>query len=326
MENHFYQGKVSILESLTPLAKELRLVRIDRERLLAFCSRIDSSHLPRPRWDFFFIHSGLDEVGVDYFMLMNALNFCYWGNPKWAVEYRGQLLDGAFGLFAALTRALEEGIPIYDGEWLAGAGRAEVARIFRGRGEIPLLYQRFTICREVGRVLTDSFGGRFHNLVESAQKSAVNLVQLLVENFPSFDDSAEWDNRRLLFYKRAQLAPAMLYERWQGRGPGEFSDIGELTASADYKIPQVLRRLGILVYAPELEKFVDGQLQIPPGTREELEIRITTLVACEMIRERLAIRFPEVTSQTVDRLLWAAGQVKRGPDQKPYHLTLTTAY
>ncbi len=326
MENHPYRGKLSILESLTPLAKKLRLVRIDRECVLDFCSRIDTPNIPRPSWDFFFIHPGLDEIGVDYFMLMNALNFCYWGNPKWTVEYRGQLLDGAFGMFAALTRALEEGIPIYDGQWLAGASRAEVARIFRGRGEIPLLHQRFAVCREVGRVLSGGFAGRFHKLVESAGKSAVGLVRLLVENFPSFDDSTEWDNHRLLFYKRAQLAAAMLHERWGGRGPGAFGDIGELTASADYKIPQVLRRLGILVYGPELEKLVDERIQIPPGSREELEIRITTLVACEMIRERLAPRLAGVTSQDVDRILWLAGQGQASPGQKPYHLTLTTAY
>ncbi len=326
MENHPYQGKVSILESLTPLVKELRLVRINRDRLLDFCSKVDSSHIPRPRWDYFFIHPGLDEIGVDYFLLMNALNFCYWGNPKWTVEYRGQLLDGAFGMFAALTRALEEGVPIYDGGWLAGASRAEIARIFRGQGEIPLLYHRFTICREVGRILTAEFEGRFHVLVRRAGNSAVSLVRLLVEHFPSFDDSAEWNNHRLLFYKRAQLAAAMLWERWQGKGRGAFADIGELTASADYKLPQVLRQLGILVYSPELEKFVDRRIQIPPGAREELEIRTTTVVVCEMIRERLAIRLPDVTSQAVDRLLWYAGQTKGGSEWRPYHLTLTTAY
>ncbi len=326
MEKPPYQGKLSILESLTPLAKELRSVRIDREGITDFCSRIDPSHLPRPRWDFFFVYPGLDEIAVDYFMLMNSLNFCYWGNPKWTVEYRGQLLDGAFGMFATLTRALEEGLPIYDGGWLAGITRDDLARILRGRGEIPLFYQRFTICREIGRILSEKFGGRFHRLVDRAEKSAVKLVRLLVENFPSFDDSAEWDGYRILFYKRAQLAPAMLYERWQGKGPGAFNDIGEMTASADYKLPQVLRELGILHYSPPLEKFADGRLQIPPGTREELEIRITTLVACEMIRERLQERFPGITSQSVDRLLWTAGQAGNGPERKPYHLTLTTAY
>ncbi len=326
MEKHPYRGKLSVLESLTPLARELRTVRINRERLVDFCSQIDPSHFPRPRWNYFFVHPGLDEVGVDYFMLMNALNFCYWGDPKWTVEYRGQLLDGAFGMFAALTRALREGYPIYDGEWLAGISRNDLAHILRGEGELPLLYQRFNICREVGRVLTENFGGRFHNLVAQAENSAVKLVRLLVENFPSFDDSAEWETRRILFYKRAQLAPAMLQERWQGRGPGAFTDIDEMTASADYKIPQVLRQLGILIYSPELENFVDRKVRIPPGTREELEIRITTLVACELIRERLQLRFPEITSQAVDRLLWSAGQGKKGPNHKPYHLTLTTAY
>lgn len=53
MENPSYQGKTSILASLTPLAKELRLARIDRGRLLAFCSQVEPSHFPRPKWDFF---------------------------------------------------------------------------------------------------------------------------------------------------------------------------------------------------------------------------------------------------------------------------------
>lgn len=326
MENHLYQGKLSILKSLTPLAEELRSVRINRERVHDFCSRFSSSRFPHPSWDFYFIYRDLDEIGVDYFMLMNSLNFCYWGNPKWTVEYRGQLLDGAFAMFAALTRALEEGIPIYDGEWLAEISRGDLARILRGRGEIPFLDRRFNICREVGRVLREKFGGRFYNLVAGAEESAVSLVRLLVGNFPSFDDSAEWDGNRILFYKRAQLAPAMLCERWQGKGPGAFSDIAELTASADYKIPQVLRQLGILDYSPNLAKFIDSQRQIPPASREELEIRITTLVACELIREGLQDRLPGITSQTVDRLLWTAGQDKGGPERKPYHLTLTTAY
>jgi hypothetical protein len=326
MENHPYQGKLSILKSLTTLAERLRAVRIDRERIRDFCSQVSNSHLPHPRWDFYFVYPGLDEVGVDYFMLMNSLNFCYWGTPKWTVEYRGQLLDGAFAMFAALTRALEEGIPIYDGGWLAEISQSDLSRILRGRGEIPLFYQRFIILREVGRILREKFGGRFYHLVAQAEKSAVKLVRLLVENFPSFNDSAEWEGQRILFYKRAQLAPAMLFERWQGEGPGAFFDIGELTASADYKIPQVLRQLGILDYSPVLAKFIDSRRRIPPESREELEIRITTLVACELIREGLQDRFPGITSQTVDRLLWTAGQDKGGPERKPYHLTLTTAY
>ncbi len=325
MESLPYHGKKDILDSLAPLGKELRSVRINREFLTNFCSQVGPDDFPHPRWDLPFIYPYPDEIGVGYFMLMNALNFCYWGTPKWTVEYQGKLLDGAWGMFAALKRALDEGIPIHDGAFLAGIGEGDLKHIFRGMGEIPLLSQRIAICREVGRVLTDNFQGSFLYLVKAAEGSAVNLVRLLVTRVPSFDDSAEWEGNRLLFFKRAQLAPAMLFERWQGTGSGAFNDIGELTVSADYKIPQVLRKRGILEYAPGLERFVDEKRRIPARSREELEIRTATILACEMIVEQIQPRYPGVTSQAVDRMLWYVGQ-KHTPDEKPYHLTLTTAY
>ncbi len=320
-----YQGKKDILDSLSSLGNNLRSVRINRDRLAAFSSRIDSSDFPERHWDLPFIYPYPDKVGVDYFMLMNALNFCYWGTPKWTMEYKGKTLDGAWGMFAALKRAIDEEIPIHDGPFLAAIGQSEIKQIFRGRGEIPLLEQRITICREVGRVLTDHFNGRFYHLVEAAEGSAVKLVRLLVSYFPSFDDSAEWEGYRLLFYKRAQLAPAILFERWRGTGAGAFNDIGELTASADYKIPQVLRRLEIIEYSAVLARFVDEKRRIPARSREELEIRTATILACEMILQELQPRLRGVTPQAIDRMLWYIGQNK-SPDEKPYHLTLTTAY
>ena len=38
----------------------------------------------------------------------------------------------------------------------------------------------------------------------------------------------------------------------QGRGLGAFHDIDRLTMFADYRVPVVLRQLGILEYSPEL--------------------------------------------------------------------------
>ncbi|MEA1927570.1 MAG: queuosine salvage family protein [Candidatus Auribacterota bacterium] len=320
-----YTGKKDILDSLTPLGDDLRIVRINREVISELCAGIDRNKLPAASWDFPFIYPYLNDIGVDYFMLMNSLNFCYWGTPKWTVFYKERAYDGAWGMFAALKRAIDEEVPIYEGEFLARCEGKDFRRIFRGEGDIPLLEQRVEICREVGRVLVERFGGRFHHLVNEADGSAVRLVQLLVNNFPSFDDSAQWEDSRLLFYKRAQLAPAMLFERWEGRGAGEFRDIDEMTASADYKIPQVLRRLGILEYSDMLAKFVDEKRQLPLHSREELEIRTATIMACELIRDGLENKIPEITSQTVDRMLWYIGQDKP-PDVKPYHLTLTTAY
>ena len=320
-----FNGKKDIVASLQPLLDDLRYVSIDRERIASFCAHLKARHFPFPRWDHDFIYPALDETGVGYFMLFNALNFCYWGSPKWEVEYGGRAIDGAFGMLAALKRAIEEGIPILEGSFLEGIGTTELARVLRGNVKIPLFEQRLVICREVGRILVKSFGGGFHRVVEEAGGSAVKLAELLVSRFPSFDDSVLFENRRLLFHKRAQLAPAMIHERWQGKGPGVFTDLDQLTVSADYKLPQVLRKLGILEYRGGLEVMVDENRVIPARSREELEIRAATIAVGEAMVEILAPRLVGINSQRVDRLLWLVGQ-RKSPDDKPYHKTLTTAY
>ena len=228
-------------------------------------------------------------------------------------------------MFAALTRAVDDGVPIWEGEFLAALGPSELADILRGKGEIPLFQRRLAICREIGEVLVRHFSGRFHHLVERAEGSAVRMVRLLVSFFPSFDDSSEWEGERMLFYKRAQLAPAMLAERWIGTGPGAFFDLDHLTVSADYKIPQVLRKIGILSYSPQLARLVDSRRIIPVNSREELEIRAATILATEMMEEILKTKIPEITSQKIDRMLWLLGQQKSEED-KPYHRTRTIAY
>ncbi len=320
-----FRGKAEILESLKPILDSLEFVKIDSGTIASFCSRVEPRHIPTPDWESPCIYPGLDETGIDYFILMNCINFCYWGTPKWTVEFGGSFYDGAFAMFAALTRALQAGGPLGDGRFLASLSQTRLRRILKGNVEIPLFQQRLNILRETGRVLADEFEGRFSNVVAQARGSAVKLVGILVDRFASFDDSVNWEGRRLVFHKRAQLAPAMLHERWKGQGAGAFSDISELTVSADYKIPQVLRRLGILRYSPALETLVDDHRIIPANSREEIEIRAATIMAGEMMREVIAENVTGITSQGVDRFIWLIGQTKIA-GEKPYHRTLTTMY
>jgi len=320
-----FQGKQQIIESLLPLTEHLRFVTIDQENIAAFCSRLHGRHFIPSAWNQDFIYSPLDQSGIDYFLVFNSINFCYWGSPKWTVTYRDQDRDGAWGMLAALTRALEEKYPILEGDYLGKLTKGDLTKILRGNVTIPLFSQRLNILREVGKVLTADFDGHFHHLLEAAEGSAVKLVDLLVENFPSFDDSVEWEGHHLLFYKRAQLGAAMLGERWHAHKIELFTDLDQLTVSADYKLPQVLRDLGILKYEPPLARMIDENRRLPANSREELEIRAATILAGEEMTEILRKRIKGVTSQHVDRLIWLAGQKKTSRD-KPYHKTLTTAY
>jgi len=314
-----------ILDGVEWVVGRSQHVRIDQERLLCVVERLDLDRLRLPDWQVPVVPSWRDERLVDFFFLFNAINFCYWGQPKWTISYQGQPHDGAFGMMAALSRALEEGYPQLDGAFLASIGEDEFRHIVRGNVPIPLEQERWTILRECGPVLVREFGGRWHEVLRRAGGSAVRLVDLLVTHFPSWDDTAELEGRRVAFYKRAQLAAGMVYQAFGRQGWGAFEDIGKLTVYADYKLPQVLRKLGILIYDGELAALVDSQIPIPARSRMEVEIRAATVWAGEQMRRALLDRAPGITATHIDFWLWETSQ-RKSPDDRPYHRTLTTAY
>jgi hypothetical protein len=64
---------------------------------------------------------------------------------------------------------------------------------------------------------------------------------------------------------------------------------------------------------------------IPPGSREEVEIRANTIIAVELLKEELCSIGIRMKSSEIDWLLWNMGQDSRFR-QRPYHLTSTIYY
>jgi hypothetical protein len=60
----------------------------------------------------------------------------------------------------------------------------------------------------------------------------------------------------VFFYKRAQIFVGDVYGAFGGKGLGCFHDIDQLTMFADYRVPVVLRLMGLLHYSPELQQQV----------------------------------------------------------------------
>jgi hypothetical protein len=190
---------------------------------------------------------------------------------------------------------------------------------------IPLFEQRLQNVHEVGRVLLDRYDGQFANAVEQAEHSAVRLVLLLTQQFPSFHDVASYRGHEVRFFKRAQICVADLNGSFGGKGWGSFTDLDQLTAFADYKVPQVLRHFGILGYSPSLAARIDKQELLTPGSEEEIELRATTIWACELLRREMAsITGSTITAVEVDNRLWHIGQ--NVLEMKPYHRVRTTYY
>lgn len=313
-----------ILQSIRPVIERLEHVWIDENRLRSIARSLDETILDLPDWSDSIIYPWDDDGVVPYLLLFNTINFAFWGENKWRVKYKGKVWDGAYGLMAALTRAVEAGVPVLDGGYLKEMTEKRLRRILRGKGELILFKERSEILKEVGGILVEKFDGSFATLFASAEGSATALVSLLVEHFPSFRDVASLDGAKVKFYKRAQLAPMMIYERYGGRGAGALKDTAELTVAADYKLPQGLRALKIIGYHDELAGKVDEMVEIPAGSREEIEIRAATVWACELMRDCLNGRFGGATSLHVDYYLWSIG--RSGLPMKPYHRTRTIYY
>jgi Potential Queuosine, Q, salvage protein family len=342
-----FPDQLGVLTSTRPVVELGELVWINLENMNGLANAINRVPTLAPTWDTHYHFFDGTERTVNWLLLLDALNFCFWAKkdrPRWRIEYKGETLNGYWAEAAALTRAVEEGYALWDARYLSEISRDDLAAIFRGapsstpssKGagamnltpipvQIPLLEQRLANAREVGSVLLERFDGQFSHVIEEAGGSAVRLALLLAEHFPSFHDVASFRGQEVRFFKRAQICVADLHGAFEGKHWGAFTDLDHLTIFADYKLPQLLRHHGVLEYHFTLAERVDGMELLESGSEEEVQIRAATVWACELLRQTMnaADREP-VTAADIDQQLWLLSQDT--VNMRPYHRTCTIYY
>jgi len=317
-----------VLEAVKKVAEEGDQVQIDREGLVSFSKKLLADEHEVPPWDRFYHFYDAGEETVSYLLALDSINFCFWPTPgkaKWEIQYKSRKVSGYYALALSLKRALESGISISKADYMAQLSAEELKKILSGQGDLQLLDRRAQILNELGQVLLEEYSGQACKLVEDAEESAIALVRILYRRFSSFRDIARYRGHQISFYKRAQIFAADLHGAFQGRSWGHFTDIDKLTAFADYKLPQVLRHLGILHYAPDLAKKVDQQILLEAGSPEEVEIRANTIWAVELIRQELKAMGKQLRAFEIDWILWNLGQYAKFKE-KSYHRTVTIFY
>lgn len=329
---------LGVLASTRAVVDAAVRVRIDDARVAAVAAMLGRELAAPPAWDdALHFRDGTWRTAA-WVLVLDALNFCFWSDDpdpdrRWRVAFQGQTSNGYQALAAALTRAVAEGKPLWDAAYLATMTRDELSGILRGDPDqtgspaIPLFDDRLANVRELGRGLLDRFPGDAPvvELIGGADGSAVRLVRRVADCFPSFDDVASYGGYEVRFYKRAQIFVADLYGAFEGKGFGAFGDLQRLTAFADYKVPQVLRWLGVLVYDAALASTVARREPLAPGSAAEVEIRAATVWACELIRRALREHGRTLRAFEIDWALWTAGQTMP-TDAPPYHRTRTVFY
>ena len=255
---------LGILRSTAGVMRTARDVQIDIGAVSRVADDLEGGDAA-PQWDAELHYRATgpdgDEHTAMWILVLDTLNFCFWGqgtdpDVRWRVEWRGELVDGYVALVAALTRAVESGVPLHDARFLVHVDDDTVGAILAPSGAhppIPLLAERGRNLRELGRGLLDlESNAPATALIECAKGSAIALVREVVQRFSSFNDVATWPRaetglpgNEVRFYKRAQILAGDLAGGLAGSPLGDLHDLDGLTAFADYKVPQMLRHLDV---------------------------------------------------------------------------------
>ncbi|BFG05742.1 queuosine salvage protein [Drosophila madeirensis] len=275
---------------------------------------------------------------ADWVFVLDTLNFCFW-TPNNYTKYKVNGYTGYFALCAAIKRAIAEGVDVTNAKFYSGIDMKTVENIFRsddGETKIPLIQKRIECLHEVGNSLLKKYDGRFENVIKAADKSAVRLLALIVEEFPCFRDQADFAGKRVSILKRAQILVGDIWSCYRGKGLGFFHDIDQITMFADYRIPQVLVHFGSLEYTPELLEVLKADTILENGDPMEVEIRGASIYIIEQVRDEVmkALKqdHPEISpdnvnSIVIDQYLWDyRRQYQTDLEHIPFHKVLSIYY
>lgn len=332
MEASYWQSPV--LQSVIPVVAKSRHVRTVPEAVEAVAGWMayEEFHLPEGAIVGPFDLGSDPDMITDLTMVLTAMDFAFTDfdtSTVYEVAYMGKVCSDAEAMFARMHEALAGGVPLLDGEFLAGITRADLERIFRGNIEMPLLDERVVIFHEIGEVLADRYEGRFHRFVAGCPPAMYaegeGLVERLAAEFPRFNDVSLYDGAEVKIMKLAQLGLWSLHAAHHASGHWSLTDLGDMTAFADYIVPGALQLMGILEYTPDLYDRIQQGVMIERDSEEEVELRAHTVYATARLTDAInRIRPPErqLVIPQVDYRFWKTYHTHL----QPHHLTRTIMY
>ncbi len=258
---------------------------------------------------------------LQLYLVMVSQQFLIWRRNSegqvqaWDIGIGDQRYVGGAGIMAAHARALQQGRPILDANYLATMTMTDVADLYRDEqtGEVTLqmLPMRLAKFNEIGRVLQGLYRGHAADLLQKSggylfRDDGRGVIQQLQLNFPvSYFD---WP-----FCKLAFLFSQSLVDRRTENYPAtdeynrltRIQDMNHMEIAADYYIPLFLLRTGVFKLSPELGGRLSGQQLIERNSAMEFEFRASTIIAGQMLAE-----ITGCSMNKIDREAWKMGYLR----------------
>ena len=306
-----------ILKSVEYVVNNAKYVHINEERLKEFSYEIETKK--NNHW----LNSspyGLMELPVDqivnFLLIYECIDFSFWGDPKWTIETQEGKEDGSIALLYILLNYVKK----QKSMDFTNITLDEFSNLLKGNVTIPLIKERYHIIQNVSNIVNSKMQGDFYAFIKNITTDN-DLFNVIIEYFPNFQDERCYKGEKIYFYKLAQLLTSDILHIRETKEKIKV-DYSHLIGCSDYKIPQVMRGLGILEYHKKLETMVDNKKQLEENSDFEVEIRASMLVAINQIKKQLN---DQMSAIAINDYIWLQSK-NRMISLKPYHLTRTVNY
>lgn len=250
------------------------------------------------------------ELGQTLFF--DAVNFCF-KDPATMHEYTfttgGREYKRSSGLFMAIK---ESGIDWNNLDHVATIGKNKWRQISQIGSANPMYLgdeRGERISGLAKKMLADGYK-TVSGFTASTNGDGMEMLTYLA-NSRFFDDE---------FLKRAQLTVRMFNDVFRKHGAPEFKNMDQLTAMADYRLPQVFYNLRVVKLSGGLIMKLLNQEPINANSREERAIRATVVTVAEKVSKVMGINECDI-----DTLLWNLSQKMAKEEKLPIpHMLVTT--
>ena len=321
-----------VLASVQPVVKAAELVRVNHDKIAEVANWMAYEEFAKPDGSMLFDFGNDTDVIMDFTLVVNTMNFAFTDfstGVKFETEYMGKRWCDSEAMLACLHRAVNSGIPFFSGDYLAKVTRKDLESVFAGTIEMPMLDERVALFNEVGRVLVEKYLGRYSNFVRSCAPRLYadgdGLLERLTTEFPRFRDVSLYQGSEVHIYKLAQLGIWGMHLALSPRGAWKLEDAEKLSAFADYIVPVGLRVMGIFEYSSELEKQINGLVEVKRDSAAEIELRASSIYVIAKLTEEINKRRPgmdPLLQPQVDFRFWKTYHATHWP----HHLTKTVMY
>ena len=304
-----------IIESNKYVIENAKFIQINKKEIEKFANQIKDVNIQN--WLYNSPYKLLDENIeniITFLLYFEAIDFSFWGTPKWQIETSNGKEDGSMALMYAMLSYIREN-KSFD-----NLTKEKFKEYLKGNVDIPLFEERFKIIKSVNKVVNERFGGDFYNAIYNLTNDE-ELFKFIIDNFEDFKDVRTYQGKIIYFYKLAQLLTSDILHIREKKENIKV-DYSHLVGCSDYKIPQGLRALNLVEYNKELAYIVDNKIEIKENSTYEVEIRATVIYVIDEIKKLLNNK---INAIELNDYIWLMSKNKELP-KRPYHLTRTTNY